>query len=438
MAKKIASAMLLFFCLMQINVLALPENIVSARDSVQSHKFEVSMSAANTADEITDYLNMEISELLSDDEVELYDVALTDFRAATSTGEGGYGSFSFVAELRYNGYRATTDILHGVINTSRVVITAASGSDTVQTGEALLLSAEAFEINSVEYQWYRADSKNNTGAAVIGENKKTYTPPTDEPYSAYFYCVCNGVRSNYMQIHVIPRFQPVERIELKNSVFYVGMPANINFNVFPENATNKDVVWSVYNSDGQAVMEKGKLIPIKPGKIILMAVIKNGLGENEDFAESFALNVQPEKTVVPDSIKLDPSHISGLSEAYSLNGKKPELAEMPKNDIRKAVTESGITWGKLHTVCGFSIIGEDVSCSFKLDGYNGEITLVTVNDGVYSSDIVDASDGIFHVADADSVIVLAEKEFEPAWLLTPMLSVPVIGLGSVIIKKRRK
>ncbi len=436
MRNKILAVIILLICVLQINVFALPENIINAKNLIQTHKFEVSMSAANTADSVIGYLNSEISGLLSED-IELYDVALTDFRAATPVGVDGYGGFSFTAELRYDGYRITTDIINGVINTSRVVVTAVSGSETVETGEELILSAEAFEISGVKYEWYRAESKDAPGVLIDEAVEKTYYPDTGTPHSAYYYCVCNGVRSNYLNVKVIPRFQPVEKIELINSAVYMGIAANLNFIVYPDNATYRDLTWSVYDMDGQARVENGKLVPVKPGNVTVMAVVKNGLGEGIDFAESFTLTVLPEKTVVPVGYELDISDISGISSAVTASN-EAGIYPLSKTDIRRIISKSRLSAGKLYTLCGFSFGETAIDCTVTLESYTGYVTVITEADGKHSYQTVETKDGKIDLKNAKSVVLMAEKKFEQAWLLAPMLVVPFLGLAVTVVFIKRK
>ncbi len=431
--------------LFQMRVFAVPDDLIRTKDEIESYVYEVSMSTANTHDDITQYLTEQTESMLVGDTV-LYDIAVTEFTAASSSGDGGEGEFTFVAELRCGEYRLTTSQISGVINTSRVVVTVASGSPQVTQGEPLLLSAEAFEISGAKYEWYRSSVRNGVGERIDGANKKTYSPPTDSAYSAYFYCVCNGVRSNYVEIQVLPPFKPVQSIELKFDTVYEGDAVQLDHVIKPDDASNKEVEWTVYGNDGKARITDGVFYAEGAGAVTVVAVIKNGIAENTDFAESFTVTVltkpRPKPTV--QQINIDVSGIPDLGKVYAsvpvdAADKTVGFYPISKGEARKIVDMSGLDGDGYYTLTSFSRQGTSADkYEATLSSYRGELILISQKGEEITHGVLQAEDGSFVLGDFDKAVILVKKEFEPAWLLASLLTVPIVGVLLIAANKTRK
>ncbi len=448
MIKKTTAILLLIICLLPIRIFALPDDIVKTRDAIQGQVYDVSMSAANTSSEVQAYITSLIEGLLVG-QTRLNDIAITSFTSASAGGEGSAGGFSFVAELRNGGYRMTTDEIFGTINTSRVVVTVASGNSQVEENEPLLLSAEAFEIPKVKYEWYRADNKGDAGIKIDGANKKTYAPDTSGPYTAYFYCVCNGVRSNYVKIDVDPSFKPVKDIQLNIGQIYEGDSVLLSYSILPDNASSKDITWTVYPSTGDAAISDGMLIARKAGNISLVAIVKNGINENTDYAESFSVTIEKKMSAVPPTqrINVDVTELENVKDAYVISvnvSKDKEITFSPisKTERRRLISSSEFDPDRYMTLDAFSTLGGEKGDVYKLtlsEPYS-EIVAVTVKNGKTEYVALKPNEGKLTLDSFDSVVLMAEKPFEPAWMLLAVLAVPIVG-ASVLIghkNKRRK
>ena len=71
-----------------------------------------------------------------------------------------------------------------------------SGSVTYKTGdkaEALKVEAKTSDKGVITYQWYQSQTNTNGGGTPVeGETKNTFTPPTGEAKTMYYYVVATS------------------------------------------------------------------------------------------------------------------------------------------------------------------------------------------------------------------------------------------------------
>ena len=89
-----------------------------------------------------------------------------------------------------------------------------SGSVTYKTGdkaEALKVEAKTSDKGVITYQWYQSQTNTNGGGTPVeGETKNTFTPPTGEAKTMYYYVVAtstigsstNGITSDTAEVIV--------------------------------------------------------------------------------------------------------------------------------------------------------------------------------------------------------------------------------------------
>ncbi|MGI6093943.1 MAG: hypothetical protein ACOYBL_00790 [Lachnospiraceae bacterium] len=101
------------------------------------------------------------------------------------------------------------------VDVAKPVLTAdLSGSVTYAVGqeaEPLTVSATISDSGTLSYQWYRNTTNSNGGGkAIEGETSETFTPPTDEEGTVYYYAVAtntigdsiNGVTTGTIEVVV--------------------------------------------------------------------------------------------------------------------------------------------------------------------------------------------------------------------------------------------
>jgi len=91
---------------------------------------------------------------------------------------------------------------------------------------------------------------------------------------------------------------PVERITGIPIGSVSGLEITLSGTVLPENATNKRIEWSITGNGAGATLVKNKLTAENNGTVALTALIKNGLGEGEDYTQNFNITISAEMVPV--------------------------------------------------------------------------------------------------------------------------------------------
>ncbi len=100
----------------------------------------------------------------------------------------------------------------------------------------------------------------------------------------------NGVDFEKEFTITVIQFVPVTDMEMTNETTVVeGMDVQLTSNVFPSDATFKDVVWNV--KSGEATIVDNTLHTNTAGEIVLTATILNGLGYGMDYKKEFTINI---------------------------------------------------------------------------------------------------------------------------------------------------
>ena len=176
------------------------------------------------------------------------------------------------------------------INLSESEITLASGSSMTLTAEVLPANATIKDVTwSIDDENVATVENGVVTAKNAGDAVVTVTS-VDNP-SVNAQCI----------IHV---YVPVSEITLSESeaTVDVGDSITLTANVLPENATNKDVIWSV-NDESIATVNNGVVTALKGGDVVVTATS----AENEDISAQCVIHVNVPVTGVTldsDSVTL--------------------------------------------------------------------------------------------------------------------------------------
>lgn len=194
----------------------------------------------------------------------------------------------------------------------------------------------------------------------------------------------------------MPEQQLINSIELKVTSklpLAVGMDTTIVYNVAPENAANKEVVWSSSNEKVAAVSPQGTITALSEGEAVVTVKPVVGFGVSDVTEKTIAVSVIPEIIEVT-GIQFTNKDDEGkpLTALYPGDEQKLTYTLLPANH-----TYSYLTWGSsdenIATVAEDGTVtavapGNVIIYAYTHDGsgYRGEFPL-TVNEIVDAEDI---------------------------------------------------
>lgn len=190
--------------------------------------------------------------------------------------------------------------------------------------------------------------------------------------------------------------QLINSIELKVTSklpLAVGMDSTIVYNVTPENAANKEVVWNSSNEKVAVVSQRGTITALAEGEAVITVKPIVGFGVSDITEKTIAVNVIPEIIEVTD-IRFTNKDDEGnpLTALYPGDEQKLTYSLSPENH-----TYSYLTWGSsdesIATVAEDGTVtavapGSVTIYAYTHDGsgYRGEFPL-TINEIVDAEDI---------------------------------------------------
>lgn len=423
---------LLACLLLTLPIFALSENeeLNEVKKRIENGKYSISMMEANTHNETVSLLKTRLEEYLSPQTV-IYDVVLTEFSPASSLEEDVYGSFRFIAYLRCGKYRATTKEISGKIDTSRVELSVSSGKNDVTLGQNVVLYAKTVGIKNGEFAWYRASSENGVGTLIEGQGEQTYTVPSDEVYSAYYYCVCKNIRSNSVRISVSAPYVAVGDIILEVTEMRVGQSFAPTYTVLPDNATDKTVQWTLYAKNGEAVLTNGVLYAKKTGKAELTAKIESSLDASHTFTKTFQITIlEKEKEPEIKSHGVDASVLKNV-DGMTVMGIAPEMCvvrPLLEDEAKKLVRSYGIDLKSYDVLTSFYVEGEQNADSFRIrldDGKSAVLALYKDGEGKLQSKQLEQNE-LCVLPSCSTVVLLGVSTYDAQalLLLLPVLVFP--------------
>jgi len=150
---------------------------------------------------------------------------------------------------------------------------------------------------------------------------------------------------------VPPAFVPVENITGIRTGSFTNIFIPLSGTVMPQNATHKKIEWSITNDGGTgSTLEGNRLTADNGGTVTVTALIRNGLGKNEDYTQDFEIEIVITSTVPVEWISGIPATLT--MGTYTLHG-----TVKPSN-----VLNTTILWNvKSAGTTGASIYGNELT-----------------------------------------------------------------------------
>ncbi len=238
--------------------------------------------------------------------------------------------------------------------------------------------------------------------AAIGSGSAYVTVTTvDGGYSANYY------------ISVPDETSPIKRISLNMgaATVYMGEPGTqLTANIYPSNATNKQIIWSSDNPAVAAVDQNGLVTPQSVG----YATIRVAAQENNAIQAACTVSVQPARTRVTGISFTSDTLELGL---YGTNTLAPIIA--PANATDKSVTwESNnkniVSVSRGGVITGLNI-GSAIITATTVDGAKTASITVRVSSNAPLGDlnndgVVDTADALLILRSSVKLITLSEAQ----------------------------
>lgn len=446
--------------------------VTAVKNEIESSVITIHMNNANTEASVKQHLYSYLDRY-SVYEVSVDEVAVTDFtpakRKTQDDPDAPGGSFSFIVEISKGDVRMTTKKLTAQIDNSTSVIYLTATKYTVLKGEKLTVSAMKIDILSDEYSWYVSTSPSDDGTPA-GDGSAVLEFNTEKSGEFYVHCVCGGVSSSAIKITVTEPFLPVSDIMLYTDSVTVGEASMLQTEVFPSDATNKAVKWSVENDGGCMASLNGRTFTAyKAGTVTVKASVADGSSDG-DYEKTFYISVkQPEDTTEKETEpsqpetnviyteKLDCSKISGVeSVEVTAEGGKIQITPVTKKTIDAILQKAGLDAESGDIITAIKFVYEDGAIAhkteMKLKGYPDDaVRMITVNgNGGYTLTDQMTSNGTVYgnTVSPDTIILLKKNSDNGKTKLIPyilLLAVPLIIAGAVTVyltvssgKKKKK
>ncbi len=406
---------------------------VAVKNEIESLNFAIHMDLGNDPESIRNYL-LSYFGRYSDYGVTVKDVIVDNVvpavRKSALLPDAPAGSFSYVAEIGKGDVSLTTKYLTAQIDNSSSIVFLTAEKFSVLRGEKLTVTASLIDINLTDFEWFVASSSSDEGVRIESSKTDRCEIPTDKAGEFFVYCICGGVSSSRLRIVVNEPFVPVSDVELSTETLTAGQSGILHADIYPSNATNTSIVWSILNDGGcMAVLNGRTVTAYEPGTVTLKATVKNGVAEG-DYEKTFYITVrrrpdeQGEQTDEADAktpiseLELDCSAIAGI-EALTVKYEGGDVQITPVSDetIRKILESADVDAdikdmiGAVKFVYDAGSIAHETS--MKIKGYDGRVTVLTVNgNGGKTVTEQTPENGIVYgnAVSPDTVILLKEKK----------------------------
>ena len=375
--------------------------LTAVKNEIESSSVAIHMNLANTKDAVAAYL-LSYFGRYSEYGVKIKDVIITDFTAASprtdADPDAQSGSFTYILELKKGNASLTTRRIEAEIDNKTSIVYLTANKFSVMTEEELTVKATALDIEDAAYSWYVASSDTDEGSLIISSTSDVYEVNTDKAGEYYIYCVCGGVSSSRIKITVTEPFVAVSDIELSSDIITVSEAVILRAAVYPSNAANKSVIWSIENDGGCLAELSGRTITAyKSGTVTVKATVKNGLADG-DYEKIFYITVRERSDGQPDEDDKTPSDVSEIKEteldctkikgieSITVSAEKGMIQVTPVTyeSVSRILSESNITVneedviGAVKFVYEKGAIAHDVQ--MKIKGYdNKTVNILTVN-----------------------------------------------------------
>ena len=446
--------------------------VTAVKNEIETSSVAIHMNLANTKEAVSSYL-LSYFGRYSEYGVKIKDVIIKDFTAASPLSveepDAPAGSFTFILELNKGDVSLTTRIIEAEIDNKTSIVYITAEKFSVMTGEELTVKATALDIDDKTYSWYVAASDSDDGTLIQDSDSDTYKVNTDKAGEYYLYCVCGGVSSSRIKVTVTEPFTAVSDIELSTDVITTSEATILRATVYPANAANKNVIWSIENDGGCLAELSGRTVTAyKPGTVTVKATVRNGLSDG-DYEKIFYITVRERSGQQSDNdddvsggtnikeTELDCSKIKGIESITVLSEKGMiQVTAVTHETVNRILTESNITAdeeniiGAVKFVYEKGAIAHDVQ--LKIKGYdNRTVNVLTVNsngsrnptvqqpeNGVIKGNAVSPDTVILYTVSVDAI---KNEVFPAALILVIPAAAAAAFIAYIVIKdngKRRK
>gem|GEM_PF-2330881 len=221
-----------------------------------------------------------------------------------------------------------------------------------------------------------------TGATISGNTLNTTAAGTVIVRATIANGTALGV--NYTQnfnITVEPPFVPVTNITGVPNNATAGTPLTLTGTVVPSDATNRTIVWSVFNAGTTGATVSGNTLnTTAAGTVIVRATIVNGLTRTTNYTQDFTIAVAP--AFIPATgvtlNKYSTTITSGANETLIATVQPPnatikDVTWSSSNTSLATVTQSGVVTANIYGYAG------DVNITVTtVDGGHTAVCVVTV------------------------------------------------------------
>ncbi len=449
--------------------------ITAVKNEIEASNIAIHMNIANTAAAVKDYLKTYFGRY-GDYGVAISDIAVLDFTAAEQKSvlnpDALTGSFVFVVEITKGDASVTTKKISAEIDNSVSMVYINANKFSVVKGETLTVTARSVDIEDDTFKWYKAAGKADEGTLIEGVTSSTYTVPTDKAEEFYIYCVCGGISSSRIKLTVTEPFVAISDIELSTDNITVSQSTVLYNTVFPSNATNKTVVWSIENDGGCIAELNGRTITAyKPGTVTVKATVKDG-GADGDYEKIFYISVKERSAdeTTPDqtdtdtddeskiyTIDFDCEKISGIeSVTVTAENGNIQITSVTDETVERILSGAGIDITSNKIIGAVKFVYADGAIAhnteIKIKGYDNtdvKVLSVNTNGGVTVTEQKPNNGSVYgNAISADVMILLFEdggKNGRSIFLYAALLVIPALGAAGFIAyiavkddKKRKK
>ena len=219
------------------------------------------------------------------------------------------------------------------------IISQPAPNTTVTQGsisDSLSVSASVTQGATLTYQWYRNTTDSNTGGAIeSGATNSSFAIPTNllnagSPY--YFYCVVStpgaaSVSSNVATVTVNELFVPVTGVTVSPKMVIIAQATTytLQYEVFPANATIKNIMWESSNEDVAFVsISSGQVTGLAEGKATISATtVYGGFTDSCEVTVVNSASYNPPGITGPSYMELNSGYAATVSKAFSITGTEP-------------------------------------------------------------------------------------------------------------------
>lgn len=225
----------------------------------------------------------------------------------------------------------------------------------------------------------------DVGRAVTADSNGAYMIPDVIPGTYIIEVSCTGYENkvidnitvsdtnvNGRNLTLTKTFVPVTGISMINAAtVHTGADLSLEAAVIPDTATNTAIEWSVDDAGSTGAAVTGNTFKASAaGTAVVKAVIKNGLANGRDYAQTFYIEV----TLEPDTTKPTVSLVSPTGSDAAVNG-KIEITFSEEMDITEGSVALSGGSGTVDVLGSWSAGGTVFAIGYSGLAYNTDYTI---------------------------------------------------------------